>query len=80
MDWFHLADGTDQEEPSLDVWGPGQSGVCGPLLNICISQNMYVCTYIYISCVSARNGNFEVPVYFLKAKQGYTFRKMKKKR
>jgi hypothetical protein len=27
---------------------------------------------------SARNGNFEVPVYFLKSKQGYTVRKMKK--
>jgi hypothetical protein len=25
---------------------------------------------------SARNGNLEVPVYFLKAKQGYTVRKM----
>jgi hypothetical protein len=28
---------------------------------------------------SARNGNVEVPVYFLKAKQGYTVRKLKKK-
>jgi hypothetical protein len=29
-------------------------------------------------CVtSARNGNLEVPVYFLKAKQGYNVRKMK---
>jgi hypothetical protein len=28
-------------------------------------------------CVeSVRNGNVEVPVYFLKAKQGYTVRKM----
>jgi hypothetical protein len=25
---------------------------------------------------SARNGNVEVPVYFLKAKQGYTVRKI----
>jgi hypothetical protein len=25
---------------------------------------------------SARNGNLEVPVYFLKVKQGYTVRKM----
>jgi hypothetical protein len=28
---------------------------------------------------SARNGNFEMPVYFLKSKQGYTVRKMQKK-
>jgi hypothetical protein len=27
---------------------------------------------------SARNGNLEVPVYFLKAKQGYTTRKIGK--
>jgi hypothetical protein len=27
----------------------------------------------------ARNGNLKVPVYFLKAKQGYMARKMKKK-
>jgi hypothetical protein len=27
---------------------------------------------------SARNGNVEVPVYFLKAKQGYTVRKIEK--
>jgi hypothetical protein len=28
---------------------------------------------------SARNGNLEVPVYFLILKQGYTIRKMDKK-
>jgi hypothetical protein len=27
---------------------------------------------------NARNGNLEVPVYFLKAKQGYTLRKTEK--
>jgi hypothetical protein len=27
---------------------------------------------------SAQNGNLEVPVYFLKVKQGYTVRKMEK--
>jgi hypothetical protein len=27
---------------------------------------------------SGQNGNFGVPVYFLKAKQGYTIRKMEK--
>jgi hypothetical protein len=26
--------------------------------------------------ISAQNGNAEVPVYFLKAKQGYTARRM----
>jgi hypothetical protein len=34
---------------------------------------------IIIGIPSARNGNSEVSVYFLKAKQGYTIRKMKKK-
>jgi hypothetical protein len=29
---------------------------------------------------SARNGNLEVAVYFLKAKHGYTVRKLKKNR
>jgi hypothetical protein len=29
-----------------------------------------------VDIYSARNGNVEVPIYFLKAKQGYTVRKM----
>jgi uncharacterized DUF497 family protein len=39
---------------------------------------MYVCVYIFmkepkhVAIISARNRNAEVPVYFLKAKQGYT--------
>jgi hypothetical protein len=31
-----------------------------------------------LSLTSARNGNLEVPVYFLKAKQGYIVRKIEK--
>jgi hypothetical protein len=27
---------------------------------------------------SAKNGNFEIPLYFLKAEQGYTIRNMEK--
>jgi hypothetical protein len=33
---------------------------------------------VSFSCTSAESGNFEVPVYFLKAKQGYTIKKMGK--
>jgi hypothetical protein len=29
--------------------------------------------------ITARNGNLEVPVYFLKAKHGYTVRKLEKR-
>jgi hypothetical protein len=33
---------------------------------------------IYRNTISARNGNLEVPVYFLKAKQEYGARKAEK--
>jgi hypothetical protein len=32
-----------------------------------------------VTIITAENGNLEVPVYFLKGKQGYTVRKMEKK-
>jgi hypothetical protein len=40
-------------------------------------DNSFLCVFLRVH--SARKCNLEVPVYFLKAKQEYTVRKMKKK-
>jgi hypothetical protein len=45
-----------------------------PQLN---NYELYCHIWVYVTC-SARNGNLEVLLYFLKAKQGYTVRKMGK--
>jgi hypothetical protein len=36
----------------------------------------YSASYFYIRACSAQNGNLELPIWFLKAKQGYTVRKV----
>jgi uncharacterized membrane-anchored protein YitT (DUF2179 family) len=42
-----------------------------------INIHIFICNSASLVS-SARNGNLEVPVYVLKAKQGYTVRKMEK--
>jgi hypothetical protein len=51
-------------------------GFCGTQRFIAVSHKLRNKALFWLDKTSARNRNLEVPVYFLKAKQGYKVRKM----
>jgi hypothetical protein len=68
-----------------DLWGQCKAGgierdaVSSFVYIVVKSCSLFCDTFSVTYSISARNGNLEVLVYFLKAKQDYTMGKMEKK-